>query len=218
MFESMMNQIGDFFMAHKGIAMIVNFLVKHADFIFGIIINLILISVFCKIADAFNLKNSPMLIQLITKDDNIYVLEFSARTGGGIKYLHIKNISGFDVTKAVVDLTLGEKPHYEKTKGYKFIVNDFIYCYPGIFDHLEGFEELKTKGIIHDYYQFKGTGAEFNSVSSSGDRIAGYTICADSYEELIEKHEHVNPSVKVIDINGNDMMRHDLITKVLRAE
>ena len=54
--ESMMSQISDFFMVHKGIAMIVNFLIKHADFIFGIIINLILIVVFCKITDAFNRK------------------------------------------------------------------------------------------------------------------------------------------------------------------
>ena len=56
MFENMMQQLGDFFMAHKGIALIVNFLVKHSDFIFGVIINLILISVFCKITDAFNAK------------------------------------------------------------------------------------------------------------------------------------------------------------------
>ena len=33
MIEEMMTQIGDFFMDHKGIAMVVNFLVKHADFI-----------------------------------------------------------------------------------------------------------------------------------------------------------------------------------------
>ena len=59
----MMSQIGDFFMAHKGIAMIVNFLVKHADFIFGVIINLILISVFCKIADAFNRKLEKNLLE-----------------------------------------------------------------------------------------------------------------------------------------------------------
>ena len=63
MFETMMSQIGDFFMAHKGIAMIVNFLVKHADFIFGVIINLILISVFCKIADAFNRKLEKNLLE-----------------------------------------------------------------------------------------------------------------------------------------------------------
>ena len=56
MFETMMTQIGDFFMAHKGIAMLVKFLVKHSDFIFGIIINLTLIFVFCKIADKFNTK------------------------------------------------------------------------------------------------------------------------------------------------------------------
>jgi hypothetical protein len=45
MIESIMTQIGDFFMAHKGIAMIVNFLIKHSNFIFGIIINFVLIFV-----------------------------------------------------------------------------------------------------------------------------------------------------------------------------
>ncbi len=61
--ESMMSQISDFFMAHKGIAMIVNFLIKHADFILGIIINFILIGVFCKIADAFNRKLEKNLLE-----------------------------------------------------------------------------------------------------------------------------------------------------------
>ena len=63
MIEKMITQISDFFMAHKGIAMIVNFLVKHADFIFGVIINIILISVFCKIADAFNTKLEKKLLK-----------------------------------------------------------------------------------------------------------------------------------------------------------
>ena len=60
--ESMTKQISDFFMAHEGIAMIVDFLIKHADFIFGIIINLIIIGVFCKIADAFNTRLEKRLI------------------------------------------------------------------------------------------------------------------------------------------------------------
>ena len=84
--ESMMSQISDFFMAHKGIAMIVNFLIKHADFIFGIIINLILIVVFCKIADAFNRKleknlqekhpDSPLvnLMPILTKVAKVVII------------------------------------------------------------------------------------------------------------------------------------------------
>ena len=40
-----------------------------------------------KVANAFALKNSPMLMQVITDGNKIRVLEFSARTGGGVKYL-----------------------------------------------------------------------------------------------------------------------------------
>lgn len=168
-----------------------------------------------KIADAFGLKNSPMLIQMITDGKEVFVLEFSARTGGGVKYLIIDKMSGFDVIKAVVDLTLGNKPHVDElAKKTKFMVNDFIYCYPGIFDHLEGFEELKSNGTITDYYLFKGKGTEFNTVDSSGDRIAGYSICAETLEELKQKHQKARQILKVIDVQGNDMMRHDLITDI----
>ena len=61
--EGILTQISDFFMAHEGIAVVVNFLVKHADFILGIIINLILISIFCRLADAFNAKIEKNLLK-----------------------------------------------------------------------------------------------------------------------------------------------------------
>ena len=63
MVEEIMIQISNFFMAHKGIAMLVNFLVKHASFILGIIINLILIGFLCKLIDAFNKKVEKRLLQ-----------------------------------------------------------------------------------------------------------------------------------------------------------
>ena len=37
--EGSLTQISDFLMAHKDIALIVNFLIKHSNFILGIIIN-----------------------------------------------------------------------------------------------------------------------------------------------------------------------------------
>ncbi len=165
-----------------------------------------------KIADAFNLKNSLMLIQMICNGRNVYVLEFSARTGGGVKYLFIKKVSGFDVIKAVVDLTLGQVPHVEiNGPEAKFITNLFIYCNHGKFGSLYGFEELKEQNIIDDYYVFKWVGAELGGASNSGDRIAGLTVQADSLEQLKEKYNTVLKTVKVLDTFGNDIMRHDLI-------
>lgn len=166
-----------------------------------------------QIADAFGLKNSLMLIQVISDGKRVYVLEFSARTGGGVKYSLIKKVSGFDVISAVVDLTLGTVPHVEiQPPESKFITNVFIYCKPGKFDRLSGFEELKQEGIVSDYYLFKWQGAEMCNATNSGDRIAGFTAQADTFEELKAKYDEALTRIKVLDVDGNDIMRHDLLT------
>jgi len=93
----------------------------------------------------------------------VFVLEFSARTGGGVKYQLIRRVSGFDVIAAVVDLTLGLKPHVVMVQPEsKYISNEFIYCKEGIYHHVEGFEELKAEGVLSDYFIFKWKGAEFD--------------------------------------------------------
>lgn len=167
-----------------------------------------------KIASAFHLRNTPMLIQMISDGEKIAVVEFCARTGGGIKFLMIKKISGFDVVKAVVDLTLGEKPHVgEINKAEKLTVNEFVYCNAGVLDHAEGFEELLNDGIIAEYSIFKAPGAQFGEIRSSGDRFAYFSVEAENERELKEKHILANKKVKAMDAQGNDLIRHDLIAK-----
>lgn len=165
-----------------------------------------------QIADAFGLKNCPMLIQMINDGKRVSVLEFCARTGGNMKYLLIKRACGFDVIKAVIDLTLGEKPHVElAAPEAKYIVNDFIYCRPGIYDRMEGFEELRQEGILTDFHSLRPKGMQVRGVSSSSDRIAGMTVTANTLEEFNEKHRYIVDHVKILDANGQDMMRHDLL-------
>ncbi len=168
-----------------------------------------------QIADAFNIKNAPMLIQMITDGENVSVLEFCARTGGNMKYLLIKRSCGVDVISAVIDLTLGIKPEIKlQPAENKYIVNDFIYCKEGIFDRLEGFDEMISQGNITDYRVLRPTGMEVNGVRSSSDRIAGVTIQADSLEEFNAKHKAFVEGVKILDVNGNDIMRHDLLAEL----
>lgn len=164
------------------------------------------------IAAAFGIQNAPMLIQLITDGKRISVVEFCARTGGGDKFRLIEKVSGFDVVGAVVDLTLGKKPHVAPYTGLqKYIVNEFLYCKPGVFDHLDGFEELVQEGILTEYYCLKAPGAEFGEIKSSGDRVAFFTIETENKEELRLRHEKANASIKAVGQNGEDLLRHDLI-------
>ena len=168
-----------------------------------------------QIADAFGLKNSLMLIQMISDGNQVYVLEFSARTGGGVKYQLIKRVSGFDVIKAVVDLTVGNAPHVEICPPEtKYISNVFIYCNPGIFDKLYGFEELKKQGVISEYFLFKWKGAQMGGATNSGDRIAGFTVQGNSIDEIQGNYNTALSKIKVLDPDGNDIMRHDLLAEL----
>ncbi len=165
-----------------------------------------------QIADAFGLVDSPMLIQMINDGENVSVLEFCARTGGNMKYLLIKRSCGFDVIKAVIDLTLGEKPTVElKKPENKYIVNDFIYCNSGVYERLEGFDEMVKAGLLSDYRVLRPVGMTFKGISSSSDRIAGITVQADTLEEFNRKHRAVVENIKVISSEGEDIMRHDLL-------
>ena len=168
-----------------------------------------------KIVDAFGLRDTPMLIQMLINKDDVYVIEFSERTGGGAKYFTVKNRSGFDVVNAVIDLTLGIKPLVKPcTPQRKYLIDEYVYCKPGIYDHVEGFDLLKEAGSILEYYVFKWKGAELTTIKSSGDRLCGFSIEADTIEELYEKHFLCNRRVKALSVNGEDLIRHDLLDAI----
>lgn len=168
-----------------------------------------------KIADGFGLVNAPLLVQLLHDGDKVSVLEFCARTGGNMKYLLIKYASGVDVIGATLDITLGQTPDLSpKFERHNIVVNDFVYCKLGVFDHFEGFEELEKEGVINEFHPVRLKGTQMSGVTSSSDRIAGMNIVADTLEEYNAKREKINASVKVIDENGEDIMRHDLLPEM----
>lgn len=166
-----------------------------------------------KIATAFELYNTPLLVQMLySKNGKFNVLEFSTRGGGSAKFMLVKRSCGFDLINAVIDLTLGKKPEIGSLKGEnKYVSNVYLYCKPGIFDHLEGFEELKEQGVISDYFQFKWKSVENTGVTNSGDRLAGFTVQADTKEEMNHKYNEAVRNIKIVDVNGDDMLRRDLL-------
>ncbi len=169
-----------------------------------------------KIATGFGLKNSPMIVQLLHDGKKINVVEFCARSGGGITFISTKKLSGFDVIKAVVDLTLGETPHVADAVPEPFKpveVVEHIYCHPGELDHFEGFDELFAEGVITDPILYKQKGAKFGTINGSGDRAACFRVVADTEEEMHRKHAEANARIRAISTDGKDLIRHDLIEK-----
>ncbi len=169
-----------------------------------------------KITDAFGLVNAPLLIQMINDGKHVSVLEFCARTGGNMKYLLIKKSCGADVISGAIDLALGKEPRIDvQDTGNRYVVNDFIYCHPGTFAKLEGFEELLQQGVLSEYHALRPVGFKAQGVTSSSDRVAGVNICAGSLEEFNKKHRLFVEKAKILDPEGNDIMRHDLLPDLI---
>lgn len=164
-----------------------------------------------KVAKAFGLKDCPLFIQMIANGTDVNVIEFSARMGGGSKYNLIRVLSGVNIMSKYVDLVLGGKPSVSPSKLVSFCKMVYLYCNPGVFDHIEGLEELKQQGIIDSYFEYKTKGMEISHAETSGDRPAGYLITAETADALQEKLNYVDSHIKVVSDKGEDIMMHNLL-------
>ena len=167
----------------------------------------------CNVAKAFHLNNTPLLIQLIANDKEMSVIEFSARMGGGSKYKLIEVLTGENIMKKYVDLILGGKPTFGPRKQVNFCRMIYVYCTPGIFDHVEGFQEMKEQGYIKEFFLYKTKGMAIEKAETSGDRPAGYMVTAETQQQLDERIRITDAHLKVVSVEGNDMMIHNLFLR-----
>ena len=163
-----------------------------------------------KIADAWHLHDTPLLVQMIQNGDSYNVLEFSARMGGGSKYRLIQVLSGVDIMKVYVEMVMGQRPHVKPKKQFNNAIMSYIYCYPGVYESVEGLDELKEKDIIHDYFIYRSPGSAIEKSNTSSDRAAGFLVVGDSKEEVEMKLAEANAALRVLNDKGEDIMRHDL--------
>lgn len=160
-----------------------------------------------KIANAFNLKNCPILIQAIISADNVYVVEFSARMGGGSKYKFIEYMSGLNIMHVYVNRILGDKSQIiHVTPSKEHMELDYVYCYNGQVNIIKGFNELLTQGIISELFMYKSEGCCVEKRTTSSDRILGFLIKADNESELIKKRKYVVDNVDIFNENNQSIM------------
>lgn len=170
-----------------------------------------LIDIATNIAKAFELDNCPLLIQLIANGNDINVIEFSARMGGGSKYKLIEVLSGVNIMSKYVDRILGDYPSVEPSKQVNYCKMVYTYCTPGVIDHVEGLDEMKANKVVDEYFLYKTKGMEITNSETSGDRPAGYLVTADTEEELNAKIKEVDNRIKVVDMKGADILIHNLV-------
>jgi phosphoribosylamine-glycine ligase len=161
----------------------------------------------------FELKNTSLLIQAIVNEEEINVIEFAPRVGGGLSFRIIKLMNNFDIIDATINSFLSKKVNLKIEKSKYFYSANNIYSFPGTFCCLKGVEDLFKKNIIEEFYQYKKNGMIISENMSSSDRIGSFIIKGESREDLFKKAKTAFEILEAYDPNGNSMIRKDIYLK-----
>lgn len=163
------------------------------------------------IALAFHLDNTPLFFQGIVNGNDISVIEFAPRSGGGISYETIKDGTGYDIVSAAID-SFQNVPI--STEGWhpidgRYAVNQ-IYGTNGVYDKTTGGDALLKDGTVKVLSFYKHKGDVIDSSRASSSRI-GVMVVNDSTESgLRKKLSEAFSRLDSFDEKGNSIIRRDL--------
>lgn len=163
-----------------------------------------------KIANAYGLVNSPLHIQTLVKGDDVDVIEFSARLGGGAKYKTIQNVTGFNILNANIDVMFGQVPEITFNRSPKRFTRCFLYLTGGFFAGATGFEENVKDGTIDEYVMIRPFGVYAQSPRASNDRVASILVSDIDQNKLKEKVKKALLSIHIYNEKGEDILKRDM--------
>ena len=163
------------------------------------------------IANAFGINNSPLFTQAMVNGDDLFVIEFAPRVGGGTSFKTVRKNTGFDLISAALDSYLGNDVSFETLHAPENIyVINILYGNKGIFDHIEGMEALAEEGIIEEFIPYKTAGTEVDPSRASSSRLGTFIVKASDTAELNERIRKAYARIEAYDTEGNPILRHDL--------
>jgi biotin carboxylase len=170
-----------------------------------------------KIALAFGIDNTPLMMQTILAHDEFNVIEFGARIGGGDNYQIIEELTGYDIIQNSIRSFLGEPIEISDLgKRQKLMMDTYLYVNPP----RDGSDEEQLFGCItyndiarsnFEYEKcYRKKGDSIGYKISSNNRVGCFVVSGTSEQELLDKQALVIANMEVYDMDGHPIMRKDI--------
>lgn len=166
-----------------------------------------------KIATEFGLSNTPVLVQANINGEEVKVIEFAPRVGGGLAFREIKLGTDFDLIEAAISSYLGESLPRRKSREATGIVSIVhMYGVRSNFSHVEGHHSLVAEGVVREFHFHKTPGSPMSCEDlASRNRVLGAIIEGTSVEEIQHKVRTVARRLKIVSTSGEDVFARGLL-------
>lgn len=160
-----------------------------------------------RIADVFELQNTPFFYQARLNDGMISVLEFAPRIGGGLSFQMIKRATGVDIVDLSIQSFLGEEMTLDgRFAQPKHLSTLLLYMEPGIFGEVTGLDALLADGIVDYGAVLKKRGDRVDANRTSSNRAVTLLLTAETQSELEQKNRIAVDRIRILDIDGKNCL------------
>ena len=163
-----------------------------------------------RIASAFDLNNTPLMIQAIVHENTLHVIEFAPRIGGGENYRIIPFATGADIIDYSVDSWLGQQPELAYSPPTQIVADLYIYADPCEFGQLLGISDLVDRGVALYGEVYKREGEAITAELTSNQRVGAIVVAGSSEEDVLHRIRVASRIIRVLDTSGRDVMRTDI--------
>lgn len=169
-------------------------------------------SICCSLVNGLKLKNGPLYIQAIMKGDDISVIEFGVRFGGGLSFKILKDVAGIDIVECTADAYLGGKPEIRDSfNDFKGVYATYhVFPKAGVFSHFAGCDQLLAEGVFQYFSISMKEGTVCNGDMASKERAAAFILQSADMAENDAKLKHIIDTLDIVDVDGRSMMRKDI--------
>lgn len=163
------------------------------------------------IITAFNLENTPLLVQGVLANGRFYILEIAARVGGGMNYENVKKSCGFDLIDATINSYLGRKTSINIIPENRIRGVIHLYVYGGVFHKVIGAKRLLEDETIDSIKVLKEKGEVFNDQLTSKSKIAKVLLSAENEEKMVEKIIKLTQTIDVVSLDEHSMLHKEML-------
>jgi carbamoylphosphate synthase large subunit len=159
------------------------------------------------LSKAFELRTTPFFVQAIVNGEDVNIIEFAPRIGGGLSHSLIKLVTGVDVITQSVNAHLGYELDIEVENSSNFFRTGLFYSKGGTLGSIKGVEDCIADGTIELFVAYKEFGQELGAELASRNRVGAFIVKSDSEEGVARLASEALRRIKIYDINDNVINR-----------
>lgn len=168
-------------------------------------------SISSRTCQAFDLKEGPFYLQLLMGNEGIRVNELACRIGGAFEDVTIPWLTGFDILKAVMDLSLGRAvslnlpPDFRPDRIEAWAAVQLMFCRPGEVASVTPLETLRQLPFLLDCGYNYLPGQRIPAACNATARF-GHGVIIGSRDNISSRIDEFYSALKVLSPQGENLV------------